>query len=685
MKKSIEDQTDGQEGKSKDILKILNIDTLNQESIIKKILESFTITGINSNSNIYNTLASQDTFHDQLSTYLDCNLYQFLNHPLHQSESDLESNELDQFIQLKSYLQSSQLKLNSLTSFLNSFQSDLSIVSSSISELQRRSKLLESQLDFKRSSLTHLNSFILETLISPDLIHVILNSQPSVNWFKSIDQLEFHLLKSKSNRIENHPSLIILDKLSLLASFKIRSFFLNALKPFRTSVSTNLQITQASVFLKHRSLFGFLQRHATRTAHEVQKAYIGTVKWYLETGMRRYVRALEKIRIRGWIKLGTIGVNSPGSHSTSIPSPDSIIQQAFIEGPDLILAHMADSNEFKQSPEALFRSISLVVIDNITVEYQFVKHFFGLPLPPSDQHPTQEENQAEAHQSMQSGLNSRSRASSISHQAGSIRRGSTVTARYPRAPPSMISSFTESELSGMHDSDHQPALEHLWKQIVEPVLEYHKTFTQKILESSMDTTSLYCMIKLNERLMKRNSRSNQTLIETHLMSLKFLIWPVFQGQLNLEKESIKRLIENEEFEGLMRFGKKYGRLVCILIGICGYTHQEEEEEGGTGIGIGGIGEGEEEERLERQKKEEEEEEQRREEELKVFRELGLIREMMDKVIEREMKVKDVKKGKLIERFYGEIIEEILAYSFTHFYLQGELAHWKEMLRRIQSG
>ncbi|KAH9806668.1 Sac2 family-domain-containing protein [Melampsora americana] len=592
MKKSIEDQTDGQEGKSKDILKILNIDTLNQESIIKKILESFTITGINSNSNIYNTLASQDTFHDQLSTYLDCNLYQFLNHPLHQSESDLESNELDQFIQLKSYLQSSQLKLNSLTSFLNSFQSDLSIVSSSISELQRRSKLLESQLDFKRSSLTHLNSFILETLISPDLIHVILNSQPSVNWFKSIDQLEFHLLKSKSNRIENHPSLIILDKLSLLASFKIRSFFLNALKPFRTSVSTNLQITQASVFLKHRSLFGFLQRHATRTAHEVQKAYIGTVKWYLETGMRRYVRALEKIRIRGWIN--------------------------FIEGPDLILAHMADSNEFKHSPEALF--------DRFHYRISICETLFGLPLPPSDQHPTQEENQARSTPTMQSGLNSRSRASSISHQAGSIRRGSTVTARYPRAPPSMSSSFTESELSGMHDSDHQ--------------------------------------LHLNISGNNWNSRSNQTLIETHLMSLKFLIWPVFQGQLNLEKESIKRLIENEEFEGLMRFGKKYGRLVCILIGIC---------------------EGEEEERLERQKKEEEEEEQRREEELKVFRELGLIREMMDKVIEREMKVKDVKKGKLIERFYGEIIEEILAYSFTHFYLQGELAHWKEMLRRIQSG
>ncbi|EGG02504.1 uncharacterized protein MELLADRAFT_117551 [Melampsora larici-populina 98AG31] len=665
------DQDNETNKKVKSILKTLEIEQIDQESIIKKILESYQSTGINSDSECYSTLASQVSIHDQLSNYLDLNLYQYLHHPDHsvKSDAELDSNQSNQFLHLRSHLQSSQDTLKSLTDFLNLFQSDLSTVSSSIADLQARSKLLETRLDARRSSLNILTPYISQTIIPPDLINLIVESNPSSKWFQPISLLEFHLSKIRSSTTttkENHPTLMIVDKLCLLAAFKIRTFFLNALKPFRTSISTNLQITQASVFLKHRSLFGFLQRCAARTAHEVQKAYLGTIRWYLETGLRRYVRALDKIRARGWIKLGAIGVISPGFQSTTLPLPDSIIHQAFIEGPDIILAYMADPNDFKQSPEALFRSLSLVVIDNIGVEYQFVKNFFGLPLPQQDQNQEQEVG------SFQTRLNSRSRASSISHPVPA-RRGSSITPHqphHPRPPPSIISSFTDSEFNGSLDSDHQPALDHVWKQIVAPVLEYHKTFTTKILESSIDTTSLYAMIKLNERLIKSVSKSNQNPIENHLISLKLSIWPFFQTSLNLEKESIKKLIGSKNFDGLMKIGKKYGRFVFILVGVCDQVILETqggEEEGE----MGEVG-----------KKEKEEEEQRKEEEQKVFRELGLIREMIDKFIEDESKVKD-KKAK-IEKFYHEILDEILSHSFSHFYLQGELAHWKEMLRRIQN-
>lgn len=54
---------------------------------------------------------------------------------------------------------------------------------------------------------------------------------------------------------------------------------------------------QNSVLMKYRPFFYFLQRHAGKTAHEVQKVYINTSRWYYETGFRRYVRALDNAKI----------------------------------------------------------------------------------------------------------------------------------------------------------------------------------------------------------------------------------------------------------------------------------------------------------------------------------------------------------------------------------------------------
>jgi hypothetical protein len=84
----------------------------------------------------------------------------------------------------------------------------------------------------------------------------------------------------------------------LQAATKLRAFFLALLQPIRASMTTNMHIVQTTVFLKYRSLYTFLLRHATNVATEVQKAYIVTARVYYETGFRRYMRSL------GWIKVG---------------------------------------------------------------------------------------------------------------------------------------------------------------------------------------------------------------------------------------------------------------------------------------------------------------------------------------------------------------------------------------------
>ena len=81
------------------------------------------------------------------------------------------------------------------------------------------------------------------------------------------------------------------------AATKLRTFFLSTLEPIRTSMTTNLQVIQSSVWMKYRPLFVFLQQHAANVANEVQRAYVSAVRTFFETGFRRYLRGL------GWIKV----------------------------------------------------------------------------------------------------------------------------------------------------------------------------------------------------------------------------------------------------------------------------------------------------------------------------------------------------------------------------------------------
>lgn len=62
-------------------------------------------------------------------------------------------------------------------------------------------------------------------------------------------------------------------------------------------MTTNLQMIQSSVWMKHRPLFVFLQRHASNAANEVQRAYIGVARTFYETGFRRYLRSLSWVKV----------------------------------------------------------------------------------------------------------------------------------------------------------------------------------------------------------------------------------------------------------------------------------------------------------------------------------------------------------------------------------------------------
>ena len=166
-----------------------------------------------------------------------------------------------------------------------------------------------------------LSNLLSDVTISPALASLILDSDVGEPWIGAIDDFERRLdtLNSRSRvkaardlgevaeglRIVVRtlltctifPHLVDLLFVPHQTATKLRAFFLALLQPIRTSVTTNMQVIQTSVFLKYRPLFAFLQRKAPNVGQEIQRAYVSAARTYYETGFRRYSRSL------GWIKV----------------------------------------------------------------------------------------------------------------------------------------------------------------------------------------------------------------------------------------------------------------------------------------------------------------------------------------------------------------------------------------------
>lgn len=164
-----------------------------------------------------------------------------------------------------------------------------------------------------------MSSLILDLCIPPPLATLLLDTPVGEPWIDAVGQLETRLQSIKARgRVKASRDLIeiaealrivvrmpkhslvrfgkVLTQQTLKVATKLRAFFLALIQPIRTNMSTNMQILQASVLLKYRPLFVFLQRNAADVANEIQRSYASAARMYYETGFRRYIRTLNSAR-----------------------------------------------------------------------------------------------------------------------------------------------------------------------------------------------------------------------------------------------------------------------------------------------------------------------------------------------------------------------------------------------------
>ncbi|KAH8929151.1 Vps52/Sac2 [Atractiella rhizophila] len=471
-----------------------------------------------------------------------------------------------QYQELHEQVVSSQQMLDVLEDFLSSFQNDLSNVSSHISELQKRSQHIENQLGSRRAVEEQLGPFLAGIVISPALITTILETQPGDDWIPVIEELDSKLTAIRSGaRISIRKELDeAAEKVRLKASDSLRTFLISLLAPLRVSTSVNVQIHQASILLKYRSFFAFLQRHSARIAHEVQKAYIGTVRWYFETSFRRYVRGLEKVRVRSMEKreliTGSIGESGgllarKPTMVTQAQENDKLIEgylsrRVFskVDGVPVTPAYQGDDVNFKQPSESLFRSVSLVLADNATSEYEFVTSFFSNPsdldIPQRRLISSSRSNSSLGVQT-ENGDDDDDAASSVGDDQSVVsssdwtRNGSVISGSDMAGAGGLGRESRKERKEKLRKS----IVENVWKQIMDPAMEYARNFCAALIEPNAPSpVSILCMIRLNDEIYEELIDGGRCpAMENYLVSLRLRLWPLFQKEMNAEIDAVRKI------------------------------------------------------------------------------------------------------------------------------------------------
>ncbi|CDO71327.1 hypothetical protein BN946_scf184908.g85 [Trametes cinnabarina] len=469
-----------------------------------------------------------------------------------------------------------------------------------------------------------LSNLLVDLCIPPALAALILDTRVDEQWIPAITEFERKLDTLKVRvRVKAARDLSeVAEGLRIVAATKLRTFFLSLLEPMKSSMTTNLQVIQSSVWMKYRPLYVFLQRHAPNVAHEIQRTYAATA------------RTVEKSE--------TI---VSGAGESPDPEVDyKRLAYARVEGPSVVMAYMADDKNHKEPLEALIRSALLVLMDNATAEYSFITTFFANEPRPA-LHSKDSSNSI-----MSPTLLSPTRGEfdeTLSNPGSDYGGESVASRRRLTSITSVISGGTPEQPNAKEEL---AALNALWKQVMDPVLDYCQTFIQNAIEPPPPVIPLLTIIRLTEDVVAEVQRRGCGPLETYVFAIRLKMWPVFQKLMSEHVDSLKKFAEGAT-SGYFRRGTTTDaavssicrRYVAVFNSFVALTDQAEET--------------------------------------MIFSNLLRLRQELSKLIvtHTDKQTDPVAKARALSKFYEQLLQGLSngPHPTSHPKAQSELAYWRE--------
>lgn len=304
--------------------------------------------------------------------------------------------EKDSIIDLYHRVNSCDQILERLETILCKFQADLGNICQEIISLHEQTVSLNMQLKTKQAVRTKLGQFIEDmTIPQPVIQHIMYTPACERNFADNLIILDqkIHFFKEQDFRDamscnDVHQTLL---GLKTKAIYKVREYVMRKIYDCRKYLS-NYQVPQTAL-LKNKFFYQFLLSHERDRAREVQTEYLDTMSKVYHSYFKEYIHRIFKLEYdekpdendlmasedHHHRRIGAnIIFNKPSSLKNratvfTMGSRASVIKED-LEAP-LIMA-MANKQDIKYTPEALFRSVHYALLDNACREYVFLKEFF---------------------------------------------------------------------------------------------------------------------------------------------------------------------------------------------------------------------------------------------------------------------------------------------------------------------
>lgn len=306
--------------------------------------------------------------------------------------------------------------LKPLYQYIQDFEANLNTLSNEMEVLQTRLADLNEEIKKNTKLDNQLTPILNDLLIPPKCIQVLLNGKINENW---VDELT--ILQEKREILSNYRTkeivnidninelILLIDKLEIKCTERIKKHMIETIKKLRGTNTSSVKIQ--TTLLQVNEIFVFLKQKNSKLSKEFETAYIYTMRWYYYFNFVKYISSLESLKVlENEYDIETRNKNNNYSNkvsSSSSPSSSSYNSQRslLLDNTDSIngylinlpkrlekmndddnnkysiLGQIAESNDvngMKFYMEQIFLFLNQTIIDNITIEFNFIIEFFKL-------------------------------------------------------------------------------------------------------------------------------------------------------------------------------------------------------------------------------------------------------------------------------------------------------------------
>lgn len=396
--------------------------------------------------------------------------------------------------------------LQSVETYLSSFQTDLAAVSAEIETLQSRSTGLSKKLDNRRKVEKLLGPTVERLAIAPSAVKKISEGPIDESFIQSLEDLQRRSraldtatdLKDVKAAQDLTPTLgDLANKVGLpvrngcptliaQAVERIRDYFAAQIRALR-SPNINAQIIQQQRFLRFQPLYAFLFSKQPQLGTEIMQAYANTMRWYYESHFVRYHASLAKLKLFITDRHDLLGEDATAAAkargNTSAPRTDNFNLARRLDiltspAATAMPSHAAEETRASHHIETPFLAYNLALVDNASLEYSFLSTFF----------------------SSRSALTSTSK-STIDH--------SVITRTF--------------------------------SVIFNPVIGIATSLVKNVISDTYDALGVLIMIRIMQHFAFVLQRRKVPTLEAYINGVNMLLWPRFQSILDANCASLKQL------------------------------------------------------------------------------------------------------------------------------------------------